>query len=114
MSKSITALLALTLAISAAASGIPAQPLTPFNPIAEGDAQDEAAVEKVMSGFHAAVAAHDAKRVASLSVAEGSTWFNVLSDEAFAAARVKNPGVRKVRHSSFAALQSLFHQRLRR
>ncbi len=102
MSKSYTALLALTLAISAAASGLPAQALTPVNLVEEGPAQDKAAVEKVMADFHAAVAAHDGKRVTSLSVAEGSTWFNVLSDEAFDAAKVKNPGVRKVRHSSFA------------
>jgi hypothetical protein len=76
-----TALLALTLAISAAASGLPAQALRAVNLVGEDHAPDEAAVEKVMADFHAAVAAHDGERVTSLSVAEGSTWFNVLSDE---------------------------------
>ena len=102
MSKSYTALLALTLSMSAATNCLSAQALTPVNLVAEDHAQDEAAVEKVMADFHAAVAAHDGKRVTLLSVADGSTWFNVLSDEAFAAAKVKNPGVRKVRHSSFS------------
>ena len=96
MPKSYTALLALTLSMSAATNCLSAQALTPVNLVAEDHAQDEAAVEKVMADFHAAVAAHDGKRVTLLSVADGSTWFNVLSDEAFAAAKVKNPGVRKV------------------
>jgi ketosteroid isomerase-like protein len=96
------ALLALAVSLSAAVKELPAQALTPVHTVAENRAHDEAAVEQVMADFHAAVAAHDGQRVISLSVAEGSTWFNVLSDEAFAAAKEKNAAVQKVRHSSFA------------
>jgi hypothetical protein len=55
-----------------------------------------------METFHQAVVAHDGERVASLFVAEGSTWFNVLSDEAYAAALAKSSTDTKVKHSSFA------------
>ena len=55
-----------------------------------------------MADFHSAVVTHDGAAVMSLSIAEGSTWFNVLSDDAFAAAKAKNPSVVKVHHSSFA------------
>ena len=76
----------------------------PVHMRAQDNAQETLAVEKVMADFHAAVVAHDGARVTSLSVAEGSTWFTVLSDEAFAAAKRKNPVVRMVTHSSFAKL----------
>jgi len=96
------ALLALTFSISAASKHLLAQATKPAPSLAENHASDEAAIEKVMADFHAAVVAHDGQRVASLSVAEGSTWFNVLSDEAFAAAKEKSRAVQKIRHSSFA------------
>lgn len=65
-------------------------------------AHDTADIQRVMETFHQAVLAHDGERVASLFVPDGSTWFNVLSDEAFAAVRAKTPTAPKVRHSSFA------------
>jgi ketosteroid isomerase-like protein len=101
MSKSYTAILALIL-IAGATHVLPAQAPTSVRLPAEEHAQDKVAIEKVMAEFHAAVGAHDGVHVTSLSVSEGSTWFNVLSDQAFAAAKLKNPAVRKVRHSSFA------------
>ena len=101
MSKPYKALLALAL-ISAVARDMPAQIAAPAHMVAGDHARDEPDIERVMADFHAAIVAHDGQHVVSLSVAEGSTWFNVLSDEAFAAAKVKNPAVQKVRHSSFA------------
>jgi len=69
---------------------------------ASANTQDADEIRNLMNTFHHAVVAHDGERVASLFVQEGSTWFNVLSDSAFAAMRAKNPTVAKVRHSSFA------------
>jgi ketosteroid isomerase-like protein len=60
-----------------------------------------AEIEHLMGDFHQAVAAHDGARVSSMFIDEGSTWFNVLSDSAYARLRAKNPAVSKVRHSSF-------------
>ncbi len=62
---------------------------------------DTADIQHLMDTFHQAVAAHDGQRVASLFVTEGSTWFIVLSDDLYAAARAKTPTAPKVRHSSF-------------
>jgi ketosteroid isomerase-like protein len=64
-------------------------------------AQATAEIEHLMEDFHQAVASHDGARVSSMFIEEGSTWFNVLSDAAYARARAKNPAALKVRHSSF-------------
>lgn len=62
---------------------------------------DTAEIQHLMEAFHQAVVRHDGNTVSSLFIKDGSTWFNVLSDEAYAAAKVKNPNVAKVRHSTF-------------
>lgn len=53
-----------------------------------------------MAEYHQAVVAHDGARLASMFVDKGS-WFNVLSDTAYARARAKNPAASKVRPWSF-------------
>ena len=53
-----------------------------------------------MAEYHQAVVAHDGARLASLFIAKGS-WFNVLSDAAYARARAKDPAASKVRSWSF-------------
>jgi ketosteroid isomerase-like protein len=63
--------------------------------------QATAEIENLMGAFHQAVASHDGARVSSMFIDDGSTWFNVLSDAAYARLRAKNPTVLKVRHSSF-------------
>jgi ketosteroid isomerase-like protein len=68
---------------------------------AESSARATAEIEQLMGAFHQAVASHDGARVSSMFIDEGSTWFNVLSDAAYARARAKNPAALKVRHSSF-------------
>jgi ketosteroid isomerase-like protein len=65
-------------------------------------AGDKAAIEQVMASFHAAVVAHDGPGIVSLSVPEGSTWSNVLSEKAYHAAQAKKPDAVKVRRSSFS------------
>ena len=50
-----------------------------------------AEIEHLMGDFHRAVASHDGARVSEMFIDEGSTWFNVLSDAAYARERAKNP-----------------------
>jgi len=58
-------------------------------------------IQQVMDTFHRAVVNHDGAQVAALFVPEGSAWFNVLSDDAYARAKVKSPEVGKVRVGSY-------------
>jgi ketosteroid isomerase-like protein len=68
---------------------------------AEIEQQATTEIENLMGAFHQAVASHDGARVSSMFIDDGSTWFNVLSDAAYARLRARNPAVLKVRHSSF-------------
>lgn len=58
-------------------------------------------IQKVMDTFHRAVVNHDGAQVATLFVPEGSAWFNVLSDDAYARAKVNSADVAKVRVGSY-------------
>jgi ketosteroid isomerase-like protein len=69
--------------------------------VAQDSASARAAIEQLMMNYHQAVASHDGERLSSMFAPEGSTWFNVLTDAAYARARAKNPAAPKVRHSSF-------------
>lgn len=62
---------------------------------------DTAEVQKVMDTFHRAVVNHDGAQVAALFIQDGSTWFNVLSDDAYARAKAQSPGIAKVRLGSY-------------
>lgn len=62
---------------------------------------DTTEVQKVMDAYHRAVVNHDGARVAALFIPEGSTWLNVLSDDAYARARAKSPGAAKIRVGSY-------------
>jgi hypothetical protein len=66
-----------------------------------GDAQDIKEIRQVMNSFHQAVTTHNGKRLASLFILEGSTWLNVLSDEAYERAKAKSPTTTKIRVSSY-------------
>lgn len=59
-----------------------------------------AQIEQLMAAYHRAVTSHDGARLASMFIDKGS-WFNVLSDPAFARARAANAVARKVRPWSF-------------
>ena len=54
-----------------------------------------------MDAFHEAVTHHDGARLASLFLPEGSTWLNVLTDEAYARAKAASPAVEKARVGSY-------------
>lgn len=62
---------------------------------------DAADIQRVMDVFHHAVATHDGTTVSTLFLDPGSTWVTVLSDKAFAAARVGNPSMQKIHVSSY-------------
>jgi len=102
MQRTLTALLSVSFALSPCVYGQQRSPTLNVTDHASVQGDNKTDIQHVMEAFHQAVVAHDGGRVASLFVAEGSTWFNVLSDEAFAAARAKTPTASKVRHSSFA------------
>lgn len=87
-------LLLITLLI---ASAIPAF-------AAESDTID---VQHVMDAYHEAVVSHDGARLAALFLPKGSTWLNVLSDEAYAVAKAKSPDAVKVRVGSYADFAKL-------
>jgi len=70
-------------------------------PGAGRSARATAEIEQLMAEYHQAVASHNGARLSSLFIDKGSTWFNVLSDAAYARARAKSPAALKVRHSSF-------------
>jgi hypothetical protein len=66
-----------------------------------GTAADTVDIQHVMDAFHDAVATHDGPQLAALFIPEGSTWLNVLSDEAYARAKAKSPDAVKVRVGSY-------------
>ena len=68
---------------------------------AEDRAQDIADVQHVMDTFHEAVVTHDGSALAALFIPEGSTWLNVLSEDAYARAKAKSPNVAKIRLGSY-------------
>jgi hypothetical protein len=64
-------------------------------------AQDTVDVRHVMDAFHEAVVTHDGARLSALFIPEGSTWLNVLTDDAYVQAKEKKPDVAKVRVSNY-------------
>ena len=65
-------------------------------------AADTVDVQHVIAAYHEAVVAHDGTRLASLFLPQGGMWLNVLSDEAFALQKAKNPAAVKVRVGNYA------------
>ncbi|MGI4828548.1 MAG: hypothetical protein ACRYFU_10225 [Janthinobacterium lividum] len=68
---------------------------------------DKAAIQHVMEVYHEAVVTHDGNKLASLFIPDGSTWINVLSDDAYRSAKLKNPNASKIRVSSFREFANL-------
>jgi hypothetical protein len=63
--------------------------------------QDTVDVQHVMEAFHDAVVSHDGARLSALFIPDGSTWLNVLTDEAYAQAKRKKSDIAKVRVSNY-------------
>jgi len=66
-----------------------------------GTKQDVRDIQHVMDAFHQAVVTHDGERIAGLFVTEGSTWLNVLSDDAYSRMKSKSPSASKIRVGSY-------------
>ena len=64
-------------------------------------ALDTVDVQHVLDAYHEAVLAHDGDRLARLFIPQGSTWLNVLSDEAYARAKAKSRDAVKIRVGSY-------------
>jgi ketosteroid isomerase-like protein len=62
---------------------------------------DRSDVDHVLAAYHEAVVAGDADRLATLFLPSGSLWLNVLSDQAYAVAKIKSPGVARVKPGRF-------------
>lgn len=69
-------------------------------PALAASASDTADVEHLMAAYHQAVVSHDGASLQALFVPEGSTWFNVLSDDGYAKVQAKKPDVVKARLGS--------------
>lgn len=68
-----------------------------------------AAIEQVMSQYHAAILAHDGTALANLFLPDASLWLNVLTDSAYARARAKSAAAQKIHvgnYRDFAKLVS--------
>ena len=72
-----------------------------LSPAVHAKEQDIAEVQHVMDTFHHAVVTHDGSALAARFIPEGSTWLNVLSEDAYARAKAKSPEVAKVRLGSY-------------
>jgi ketosteroid isomerase-like protein len=62
---------------------------------------DKAAIEQVMTQYHAAILAHDGAALSNLFLPEANLWLNVLTDSAYAHAQAKSATAQKVRVSSY-------------
>jgi hypothetical protein len=89
---------------SFAQSPSPAARNTTVTPDSASDTVD---VQHVIDAYHEAVLTHDGTRLASLFIPQGSTWLNVLSDEAYARAKAKSPAAVKIRVGSYTDFAKL-------
>ena len=64
-------------------------------------ASDTVDVQHVIDAYHEAVLTHDGSRLARLFIPQGSTWLNVLSDDAYVLAKAKSPNLALVRRRSW-------------
>ena len=78
-----------------------------FAQTAADTTQDTVDVQHVMDAYHEAVVTHDGSRLAALFIPEGSTWLNVLSDDAYARAKATSPDAAKVRVGSYKDFSKL-------
>jgi hypothetical protein len=88
----MVALLLSTAAFAGSQSAVGRDESTPAS-----TAQDTVDVQHVMDAFHDAVTTHNGSRLAALFIPEGSTWLNVLSEDAYARAKARSPDVAKIR-----------------
>ena len=94
-------LLALTILIGTASFAQSPPPAESNKALPASTASDTVDVQHVIDAYHDAVLHHDGSRLASLFIPQGSTWLNVLSDDAYARAKAKSPDAVKIRVGSY-------------
>jgi hypothetical protein len=94
ISSAVFALTILSGTASFAQSPLPAESSKALPASAASDTVD---VQHLIDAYHEAVLTHDGSRLARLFIPQGSTWLNVLSDEAYACAKAKSPDAVKIR-----------------
>ncbi len=98
----ISSIFTLTGLLGAVSSAQSPSPTNGIQGASSNVAADTVDVQHVIDAYHEAVVAHDGTRLASLFLPQGGMWLNVLSDEAFALQKAKNPAALKVRVGNYA------------
>ena len=100
-------LFAFTILIGTASFAQSASPVESNKALPASTASDTVDVQHVIDAYHEAVLTHDGSRLASLFIPQGSTWLNVLSDDAYARAKAKSPNAQKIRVGSYTDFAKL-------
>src|ERR1700743_2597851 len=91
---------AFTLLIGAASFAQSPNPAE-SNTVLATTASDTVDLQHVIDAYHEAVLTHNGSRLAHLFIPQGSTWLNVLSDDAYTRAKAKTPDAVKIRVGSY-------------
>lgn len=94
-------LFALTILIGTASFAQSPNPAESNKSVPASTAADTVDVQHVIDAYHEAVLTHDGSRLERLFIPQGSTWLNVLSDDAYARAKAKSPDAQKIRVGSY-------------
>lgn len=94
--------LLFTLAVLSGSAGLAQNALPGSSEVVPANTSlDTKDVQHVIDAYHEAVLTHDGARLASLFLAQGGIWLNVLTDEAFARAKAKSSNAVKIRVGSY-------------
>ena len=108
MNRSISSyFFAFTILVGTASFAQSPNPVENNKAVPASTASDTVDVQHVIDAYHEAVLTHDGSRLAHLFIPQGSTWLNVLSDDAYARAKAKSPDAVKVRVGSYADFAKL-------
>jgi hypothetical protein len=94
-------LFALTILIGTTSFAQSPNPAESNKAVPASIASDTVDVQHVIDAYHEAVLNHDGSRLATLFIPQGSTWLNVLSDDAYAQVKARSPDAQKIRVGSY-------------
>jgi ketosteroid isomerase-like protein len=64
---------------------------------------EDAAIRQLVQQFQTAIVARDGKTLGSLFVQEGGSWWSVLDEPTYAAAKARNPAAQRLEPSTWQA-----------